>query len=217
LVLLCAQVYTTDPEGSFTAWNAVAIGADAPKVMAELASLIDAHKATDSSNSSTTTGSNDESKGKANDKSRGRRNGITVQSMWPKFRSAILGKFFRNEQDSANGTPSTARTTSSDGVVRAARVRADAAVQDEDGVMGAVEGIAAEGVSGIGATGGEVGRRDDRVGAQTEPDEMGSEEAVWSVEVRMLCCCCRHGYITVYVVVNVRFSLCPMVYRSILA
>jgi hypothetical protein len=173
VICFCAQVYTTDPEGSFTAWNAVAIGADAPRIMTELASVIDAHKTPDSAvpdsiNAETT----------AARRVKGvRRSAGTVEAVWPKFRSAILGKFFRTDRSEVSGAPSAIRSTLDSGAVRGVGVDDAAAVQDEDSVVQGVEGGKAA------VQGGEAGavRSDDGEGAHAEMD--ASDETTWSVEV----------------------------------
>jgi hypothetical protein len=177
------QAYTTDPEGSFTAWNAVAIGADAPRIMTELASLIDAHKTPDSTAPESGTASKT-----AVQRGRGaRRSAGTVEAVWPKFRSAILGKFFRTYRSDVRGAHRVGKATHDSDMVREV-VEGDAtAVQDEDGVVQSVEG------GKPAERGGEAGvmRSDDGADSKVEQEQDAYEEMTWSVEVSILhhpCC-----------------------------
>lgn len=118
------QVFTTDPEGSFAAWNAVAVGVNAPTIMFELASLVPTKR--------TNSGNTDKAKD-----SEAIATIPTVQSVWPKFRRSILGKFFRNPPANAVAAATRARagtgsstTTGTDGKVS---VRTEQKVQDEEG------------------------------------------------------------------------------------
>lgn len=70
------QLFTTDPEGSFSGWNAVAIGSKADDISKSLADIV-------------------------KDGRKGSSVGSTVENIWPTFSSNILRKYFRSSSSTS--------------------------------------------------------------------------------------------------------------------
>lgn len=107
------QLFTTDPEGSFSGWNAVAIGSKATDINRNLADIM--HM---------------EDNGSRDTNTEEVRNGVkcarTVESVWPKFNSHILRKYFRHT------TSAPAHTSGRGGAESAAPTQSDAPLVPED-------------------------------------------------------------------------------------
>jgi hypothetical protein len=99
------QIFTTDPEGSFAAWNAVAVGADSANIMAQLAKSIPLRRRHIESHP-ITLASGVDSTVEAPERA-------DVAAVWLKFKSTVLAKFFRNSkatQRSGDGSSSNRET-----------------------------------------------------------------------------------------------------------
>jgi hypothetical protein len=85
------QIFTTDPEGSFAAWNAVAVGADSANIMTQLAKATPLQRKINIESNQVASTSGVDSTVEAPE-------GSDVAAIWPKFKSTVLAKFFRNSK-----------------------------------------------------------------------------------------------------------------------